>query len=189
MNARRSYPDFFTFDGYNYISNSTFPSVVPISENNYYSCVNATLANRKLELRGADCNSQFAVVCKALKRVNVTEQCNAGNASSSISNNTLDFIFNPKMKDGNTKAAMYLKGLYKDIFKRLNQTTAYKSMFSMLWYSTIPCFDVAGITSTKDGEKGMLRSCQWKGKPIPCAAIFTQVKSSVVSLHFGLISI
>jgi hypothetical protein len=28
------------------------------------------------------------------------------------------------------------------------------------------------VTAKSDGEKSMLKSCQWKGLPIPCAAIF-----------------
>ena len=42
----------------------------------------------------------------------------------------------------------------------------------MLWYSNLPCFDVYGVTSEYAYEKSLLKACYWKGKPIPCAAIF-----------------
>jgi hypothetical protein len=34
---------------------------------------------------------------------------------------------------------------------------------------------VEGITSEENGEKGILKSCQWKGKFLPCSAIFKKV--------------
>ena len=42
----------------------------------------------------------------------------------------------------------------------------------MLWYSNLPCFDVHGVTSHLPHEKSILKACYWKGKNIPCAAIF-----------------
>jgi hypothetical protein len=67
-----------------------------------------------------------------------------------------------------------LASKFKTLFKNLDQTLSFKPMFSMLWYSTLPCFDVKGVTSTADGEKGVLKACAWKGKDVPCSAIFTQ---------------
>jgi hypothetical protein len=29
------------------------------------------------------------------------------------------------------------------------------------------------LTSETDGEKSILRYCEWKGEPVPCSAIFT----------------
>ena len=46
-------------------------------------------------------------------------------------------------------------------------------MFSSLWYSTLPCFDVQNLTSQHEGDKSLLRYCEWKGEPISCSAIFT----------------
>ena len=63
------------------------------------------------------------------------------------------------------------------MFKKLNQTTAYNSIFSNLWYSTLPCFDTKGMTANKDGERSVLKYCEWKGMQIPCSAIFTTFPS------------
>ena len=65
-----------------------------------------------------------------------------------------------------------LEDSYKDIFNKINKTAAFKASFSMLWYSSLPCYDVNGITSAYDGEKSLLKSCAWKGLNISCAAIF-----------------
>ena len=56
---------------------------------------------------------------------------------------------------------------------RLGPTGAYETLFQNLWYSSIPCFDVQGVTAQKNGERAMLKYCEWKGMPISCAAIFT----------------
>jgi hypothetical protein len=160
--------------------NKKFPSIVAIIEPDvYYECVKATVNNRKLELRVASCGEDIGVVCRVEKMSNLNVECNGtsiSNENMPLNDNNLEYVFNPKYKDDIMTGATRQKTAYKDLFRRLNQTAVFKSMFSMLWYSTIPCFDVKGVTSETDGEKGMLRYCQWKGKPIPCSAIFTQVR-------------
>jgi len=132
----------------------------------------------------ADCRQKIGVVCRVRKNSDFSSDCNgttyvgAGSNSEIMDNNTLDLILNPQRRKENSMYVSLLKSLNKDLFKRLNQTAAYKTLFKMLWYSTLPCFDVNGLTSTRDGENGMLKSCQWKGKDINCAAIFTQVHFS-----------
>ena len=66
-----------------------------------------------------------------------------------------------------------LKKQYEDLFNTINKTAAYEGLFSMLWYSNLPCFDVNGITSAFEGEKSLLRSCFWRGIAVPCAAVFS----------------
>ena len=34
---------------------------------------------------------------------------------------------------------------------------AYKGIFSTLWYSTLPCFDLKGLTAQDDGHKSLLK--------------------------------
>ena len=49
----------------------------------------------------------------------------------------------------------------------------YKSFFSTLWYTSLPCFDLKGITSEKDGQRSILKFCKWNGLALPCSAIFS----------------
>ena len=42
----------------------------------------------------------------------------------------------------------------------------------ILWYSTLPCFDLINTTSNHRNEKSLLKSCFWKGVELPCEAIF-----------------
>ena len=48
----------------------------------------------------------------------------------------------------------------------------YEDLFEIMWYSQLPCFDVAGITSASADEASMVKRCYWKGQPVNCAAIF-----------------
>ena len=53
----------------------------------------------------------------------------------------------------------------------------YKSLFEVLWYKQIPCFDVENTTSAMDHQYGMIKDCEWKGRKIPCSAIFQTTPS------------
>ena len=89
------------------------------------------------------------------------------------SNNTIfEFLLDPAIKGVHNAAAKIPINKFKSIYARLNKTVAFPGIFSILWYSTLPCFDVKGVTSSKDGEKSLLRYCTWKGIEIPCSAIF-----------------
>ena len=119
-----------------------------------------------------DCVTDFAVICrKFLPTPNFCDQT----SNASRPSNLLDLLLDPKKKLAFKKAVAQKKADFKEIFDRLDLKSSFPSMFSILWYSTLPCFDVQNVTSDRDGEKGMIRSCQWKGKTVPCSAIFTQV--------------
>ena len=49
------------------------------------------------------------------------------------------------------------------------------TFFTFFWYSTLPCFDVKGITSEENGQGALLKYCIWKGKNLPCSSIFKKV--------------
>ena len=72
----------------------------------------------------------------------------------------------------------------QEAFSRIDLTNAYEAILSTLWYGSIPCSTVYGI-SGQGGDDGngsgggasfttaVLKYCQWQGIPIECAAIFT----------------
>ena len=68
----------------------------------------------------------------------------------------------------------------KMLFQSLNLTTGFKEYFSFLWYSSLPCFDVKGITADENGESAILKKCFWKSQKIKCAAIFKKVPTDNV---------
>jgi len=87
----------------------------------------------------------------------------------------MDILLDPKQKNVseelNRLANKSIVEL-KSFFGRIDKTKALPALFTVLWYSTLPCFDLMGFTSTKRGEKSLLKSCIWKGREIPCEAIF-----------------
>ena len=63
---------------------------------------------------------------------------------------------------------------YEEKFGSIDMEKSYKSLFELLWYSQMPCFDVKGLTSKAKDELSFLKKCFWKEKPISCNAIFNQ---------------
>ena len=61
---------------------------------------------------------------------------------------------------------------YNKVFKSLDLRIIYDSLFDLLWYSMMPCFDVKGLTSAFRDAMSIIKRCYWKGKAISCSAIF-----------------
>ena len=109
------------------------------------------------------CNSSLAVICQ--KSANTIS-----NSTGSV--NILSIKMDPLQKKYVQDVTDNMIQDFKALFRRLNKTSSYKNFFSMLWYSSLPCFDLNGVTSSSEGEKSLLKSCYWRGKQISCAAIF-----------------
>ena len=60
---------------------------------------------------------------------------------------------------------------YKSLFSNI-ENDSMSVIFSNLWYSYLPCYDVQGITANQNGDHSLLKQCKWKGRVIDCAAIF-----------------
>ena len=54
----------------------------------------------------------------------------------------------------------------------MNLTKSYPSLFEILWYTQLPCFDVENVTSEYRDQYGMLKGCFWKGVEVPCSKVF-----------------
>ncbi len=63
----------------------------------------------------------------------------------------------------------------KKLVEKTEVTENFEAFFTMLWYSSLPCSDVQGITSESAGETASLKTCRWKGVEIPCTLIFKKV--------------
>ena len=95
------------------------------------------------------------------------------NESAMRNSSIFEVLLDPAIRIHQNNAASIPIQMFKNIYKRMNNTSSAPAIKSMLWYSTLPCFDVRGVTSNKEGEKSILRDCRWKGVKIPCSAIFT----------------
>lgn len=84
----------------------------------------------------------------------------------------VEFLLDPSWKeiiDHRTAAA---KATILEIFKLVETARGFQTYFTSMWYATLPCFDIQGLTSLEEGQTTMLRKCRWKGKDIACAALF-----------------
>ena len=86
---------------------------------------------------------------------------------------TLDKVFQPAKKREAENAAKVSRAQYSKNFKAMDSKKSYKSLFEILWYTQLPCFEVEEVTSTTDNRNALLKSCTWKGIKMPCSKIFT----------------
>ena len=87
----------------------------------------------------------------------------------------LDTIMNPELYENFISMTQGSISEYKALFKLMHKNKSALAILSILWYSRLPCFDVKGVTSEYEGQKGLLRYCEWRGEPVPCSAIFKTV--------------
>ena len=87
---------------------------------------------------------------------------------------SLDNIFKNKKTSGLKleSNANQAKAAYKESFKKMNLDKSYPSLFEILWYTQLPCFDVENVTSEFRDQYGMLKGCFWKGIEVPCSKVF-----------------
>ena len=107
------------------------------------------------------------IKCLQSAGTNETSQNNTSNNLNYISrpfNQTFDFL----------EAVEAKRSEFKKIFSSLDSRASYPALFSILWYSTLPCYDVKDVTSSFVWEKSLIKHCTWKGELVPCSAIFTK---------------
>jgi hypothetical protein len=101
---------------------------------------------------------------------------NMPNSKPASSNSTVtrnvDVLLNPANKEITARMTESKISEFKSVFGRIDRKVALSSLFTILWYATLPCFDLKGVTSAKDGEKALLKTCIWKGT-LDMTLIFT----------------
>ena len=90
---------------------------------------------------------------------------------------TIDLAFNPELKELSRMIKAEILAYSKDQFESIDMTVAYESLFEILWYTQLPCFDVMGTTSERDQQFSMLKSCYWRGRQTPCSDLFQTVST------------
>ena len=75
----------------------------------------------------------------------------------------MELSFNPTMTTERVRMARQAEMAAKENFESMDLERSYDSLFEILWYTKLPCFDVNGITSKKKDEFGLLKACIWKG--------------------------
>jgi hypothetical protein len=122
----------------------------------------------QLVIKDCDCSQKHIYICQ--RRIVVKPNCSE---SYGILNSTLDILWDPRFQNYRKESLIGMRNKFMDKMLRLDTTRAYEAIFQNLWYSSIPCFDIEGVTAKRNGERALLKYCEWKGVQIPCAAIFT----------------
>ena len=86
--------------------------------------------------------------------------------------NKLNTALNPAKSQERKEAVQKAKTQYNNEFGSMDLAKSYESLFELLWYSQLPCFDVRNITSTYKDEMSLIKKCYWKEKQIDCTSIF-----------------
>ncbi len=94
------------------------------------------MSTHKLDLFRTNCDANYATVCQTL--IFAPPYC-LENQTVYFQNSLVTmFGRQPDMQ----LAITYIKAEIKDMMHRLNQVAAFKPIFSTLWYSSLPCFDI-----------------------------------------------
>jgi len=85
----------------------------------------------------------------------------------------VDLVLNPLLKEGTFETIEEYVGGMKYALAQVDFTTPFYAAITTLWNAKLPCFDSVGMTAFTEGERGIHKSCVWKGRTLPCSAIFT----------------
>jgi Amiloride-sensitive sodium channel len=154
------------------LDTSYFPTIELVADNSSaYFCLSAEYDpnSQKLPVIPADCSEPKGVICRTFQIKQPT--CNG--TQTFKKQNTFDLLLDPLKQADRAKAVTQKKTMYKEMMSRLDQIKSFKALFSTLWYATLPCYDIKNITAKENGERAVLKYCEWKGIPISCAAIFS----------------
>jgi hypothetical protein len=86
----------------------------------------------------------------------------------------IDMLFDPIYEDEQNEQEVIVRNQIAEAFNEIDVTASYQELFSSLWQTGMPCFDLQGITANTDKEKSILKYCEWKGMEIPCSQIFSK---------------
>ena len=155
------------------VNKNNFPSInltVGNGTGNLY-CLSAEYdpTSDLLVVLPTDCNANKGVICR---KVSVSQPA-CSSSSIYTKQNTFDLLLDPIKQADKKKAIALKKTNFQKMMMRLDQTNAFPALFSSLWYGSLPCYDTKNVTAKTNGERSVLRYCEWKGVPISCAAIFS----------------
>ena len=122
----------------------------------------------KLFVAPSDCSSLAETVCMT-KNYQEVKTCD----KDRIHLSRLDILLNPEKNESKNAGVLEKKAEINNMTDRLNQTSAFDALFSTLWYASLPCYDIENVTADTNGDRGVLKYCEWKGRKISCAAIFS----------------
>jgi hypothetical protein len=121
----------------------------------------------KLELNQLYNSSQenFGIICQ--------QSLDCYDTGSPAGHDTFYFLKGYKFNKESAKMVSQKISEVQEIFERIDMAKSYEAIFSSLWYGSLPCIPIEGMTGEQnDHDASILKYCQWRGIQIECAAIF-----------------
>ena len=149
--ASREKNGYFSFDGYSLLSAVTrFKNLMYEAENEKkeHDCLTAkfTTGRNYLSLQSENCEAVQTIICQKVFVPGLICSHQPYNESHTF----FEWMLDPIIKYNRSLAIAQKKAHLKDMAKRLNQTLAFKAAFSTLWYAPNSCFDIPGISESKN---------------------------------------
>ena len=91
----------------------------------------------------------------------------------------MDLLFDPVFQDDQENQITRKTNQIQGIMNYFDPSKSYQTLFSSLWHTSLPCFDLEGQTSFSDKERSILKFCEWKGLEIPCSKIFVSFPTDI----------
>ena len=91
----------------------------------------------------------------------------------------LDLIFDPVFSEDQNYHITQQTNKVHDASRNFNLSPSFENLFSALWYSSMPCYDLKGLTAHFDKDSSFLKYCEWKGIPMKCSNIFTTFPTDI----------
>jgi hypothetical protein len=134
--------DGYKFKGSNLVidSNKTFPSLYLMRGSGTFDyCLRAKLVTKnnssKLALIPSNCNKVSGIIC-----IQKPFQCDA--SATNYTHWALKLQMDPDLSTKRDQLTQPMQDLMKNLFRRLNKTRAYETLFRAMWYSNPPCSGV-----------------------------------------------
>ena len=84
----------------------------------------------------------------------------------------MNLLLNPDKKGERKANEVKAQQKYEEQFGGMDLQASYRSLFMIMWYSQLPCFDVKNITSNAAGKTSTIKKCFWKEQEMDCPTIF-----------------
>ena len=88
----------------------------------------------------------------------------------------IDIFINPS-ENSTTKKNFMIESQEKkakDYFKQADMKKLYPNLFKLLWYSSLPCIALPGLST-----EYMIKSCEFAGEKVGCEKIFNKVPTDL----------
>ena len=86
----------------------------------------------------------------------------------------IDIFINPEKAEMKKKIVQTQQNRSFEYFKDVNMTNLFPELFNLLWYSSLPCTKLPGLT-----QEFLLKSCHLAGESVVCSDYFTKVPTDI----------